>query len=111
MKKKDIIQKSSDFDRIISKKQGVVNKAFIINMEDSLDETKFGITFKHNLCNAVNRNKLKRQVKAIIDNHKNIYENNKNYIIIIREGALLLNYQEKEQELISLFAKLKEKKL
>jgi len=54
-------------------------------------------------------NKLKRQVKSIIDNNKNIYEKNKNYIIIIREGALLLNYQEKEKELVSLFNRLKEK--
>ena len=56
------------------------------------------------------RNKLKRQVKSIIDNNKKIYEISKNYIIIIREGALSLSYQEKEKELISLFNKLKEKK-
>ena len=62
------------------------------------------------MCNAVNRNKLKRQIKSIIDNNKNIYENNKNYIIIIRKDALNKSYKELEDNLISLFNKLKEKK-
>ena len=111
MKKRNIVRKSEDFSRIINKRNGISNKAFIINQEDNNKKiTKFGITFKHNLCNAVMRNKLKRQVKSIIDNNKNIYEISKNYIIIIREGALSLSYQEKEKELISLFNKLKEKK-
>ncbi|MDD5979735.1 MAG: ribonuclease P protein component [bacterium] len=110
MKKQNIVKESRDFSRIISKKNGVVNNHFIINTELNNDNiVKFGITFKHNLCNAVSRNKLKRQVKSILDNNKNIYEKNKNYIIIIREGALSLNYLEKEKELVSLFNRLKEK--
>ena len=110
MKKKNIVKKSTDFDRIIKYKNGTVNNSFIINEELSEDNiVKFGITFVKNIGNAVCRNKLKRQVKSIIDNNKNMYENSKNYIIIIRKGALLLSYQELEKELISLFNKLKEK--
>ena len=45
-----------------------------------------------------------------MDNNKNIYENNKNYIIIIRKDALNKSYKELEDNLISLFYKLKEKK-
>ena len=55
------------------------------------------------------RNKLKRQIKSIIDNNKYIYQNNKNYIIIIRKETLNISYQEKEKNLIELFNKLKEK--
>ena len=111
MKKKNIVKNSEDFTRIISKKQGVVNNYFIINMEENNNLIpKFGITFVKNMCNAVNRNKLKRQVKSIIDNNKKIYENNKNYIIIIRKDALNKSYKELEDNLISLFNKLKEKK-
>jgi len=110
MKKINIVKDSEEFSRIIKKRNGLANNSFIINSEVNNDNIpKFGITFKKHLCNAVNRNKLKRQVKSIIDNNKNIYEKNKNYIIIIREGALLLNYQEKEKELVSLFNRLKEK--
>lgn len=110
MKKRNIIKKSTDFNRIIKKKNGRISNSFIINIEDnSLNIIKFGITFTKNIGNAVCRNKLKRQIKSILDNHQNIYENSKNYIIIIRKGALLKNYQELEEELISLFNKAKEK--
>lgn len=111
MKKLNIVKKSKDFDRIIKKREGLVNNTFILNIEDNDDNIpKFGITFTKNLCNAVNRNKLKRKIKSIIDNNKNIYQNNKNYIIIIRKGALTKNYQELETELVSLFKKVKEKR-
>ena len=110
MKKKNIVKNKEDFTRIINKKNGYVNKYFIINEEVNNDlMPKFGITFIKNMCNAVNRNKLKRQIKSIIDNNKNIYENNKNYIIIIRKDALNKSYKELEDNLISLFNKLKEK--
>lgn len=109
--KKNILKNKEDFTRIINKKNGYVNKYFIINEEVNNDlMPKFGITFIKNMCNAVNRNKLKRQIKSIIDNNKNIYENNKNYIIIIRKDALNKSYKELEDNLISLFNKLKEKK-
>ena len=75
-------KKKSLFTRIINKKNGYVNKYFIINEEVNNDlMPKFGITFIKNMCNAVNRNKLKRQIKSIIDNNKNIittYSINKN---------------------------------
>lgn len=110
MKKTNIVKKSNDFNRIISKKNGIVNNCFIINTELNNDNiVKFGITFTKNLCNAVNRNRLKRRIKSIIDNNKNMYQNNKNYIIIIRKGALDKTYQELENELKSLFIKIKEK--
>lgn len=110
MKKANILKSSADFDRIIKKKNSVVNNFYIINFENNNDDVpKFGITFKKNLCNAVMRNKLKRQIKSIIDTNKNIYQNNKNYIIIIRQGSLSKKYEELEKELIILFTKVKEK--
>lgn len=111
MKKRNIVKSKEDFTRIIKLKNGVVNKYFIINEENNKDLIpKFGITFVKNMCNAVNRNKLKRQIKSIIDNNKKIYENSKNYIIIIRKDALNKSYKELEDSLISLFIRLKEKK-
>ena len=110
MKKKNIVQKSQEFTGIIKKQNGVVNTTFIINVSSNNENIpKFGITFVKNLCNAITRNKLKRQTKSIIDNNKNMYENNKTYIIIIRKGALDKTYQDLEKDLTSLFYKLKEK--
>jgi len=110
MKKKNIVKKSEDFSRIINKKNGLASKYFIINKEVNTDNIpKFGITFVKHIGNAVLRNKLKRKIKSIIDNQKNIYQNSYNYIIIIRKDAILLPYQELEKQLINLFLKLKEK--
>lgn len=108
MKKKNIIKDAKDFNRIIKKRNGVVNKYFIVNSEDNLtNDVKFGITFTKNIGNAVTRNKLKRRVKAIIDNNKNIYDFHKNYIIIIRKDSLFIKYADLERELISLFNRIK----
>ena len=110
MKKINIIKKNNDFNRIIKKRNGKSNDLFIINQEpNNLNKAMFGITLTKKIGNAVVRNKLKRQIKSIIDNNKNIYQNNKNYIIIIKKEALNASYQEKEKSLISLFEKIKEK--
>ena len=46
MKKKNIVKNKEDFTRIINKKNGYVNKYFIINEEVNNDLIpKFGITF------------------------------------------------------------------
>ncbi len=111
MKKKEIVKDSNDFTRIIKKKNGSVNKSYIVNYEiNKEDKTLFGITFVHNIGNAVLRNKLKRRTKQIIDNNKKIFKKGRNYIIIIRKEAINKSYQELESDLCILFHNLKEKK-
>lgn len=108
MKKINIVKKSKDFDRIIRKRKGQSNKYFIINKEKNSEHiSKFGITFTKNIGNAVTRNKLKRRIKNIIDNNEDIYDKNNTYIIIARKEVLSLTYNQMEQELISIFSKIK----
>lgn len=106
MKKAQIVKKSKDFNRIIGKREGKSNNYFIINKEKG-SNTKFGITFTKHIGNAVTRNKLKRRIKSIIDNNKNIYDKNTTYIIIAKKNVLDLKYNEMEKELVNLFNKLK----
>ena len=47
------------------------------------------------------------KVVEFIDNNKNIYQHNQNYIIIAKKQTLDLTYQELEKELIYLFNKIK----
>ena len=56
------------------------------------------------LGNAVVRNKLKRQLRAIIS--KNNYQNNFNCIIILGRGILNRTYQEMDENLQIAFKKL-----
>ncbi len=111
MKKRNIVKKASDFNRIIQKKQGKSNSYFIINKEKNNENiSKFGITFSKNIGNSVTRNKIKRRIKNIIDNNKNIYESGNTYIIIAKKSILDIKYMQMEQELINIFKTLKGEK-
>lgn len=105
MKKKNIIKKSLDFDRIIRNNRSYVYKDYIVYMErNNSTEYKFGLSVGKKIGNAVIRNKIKRQLKSVID--KNNYEKGFNCIIIVRKGLLDKSYQEKQKDLEELFKKL-----
>jgi ribonuclease P protein component len=59
------------------------------------------------LGNAVNRNKIKRRIKNIIDKNKKLYENNLDCIIIVRKRCLELTYEEMEKSFCELINKIK----
>lgn len=107
MKKINILKNSADYNRIIKKNKGIKNRYFIINYEtNNCNIPKFGITISKKQTTAVQRNRIKRQVKNIIDKNKKIYKKDKIYIIIIRKEALSLKYNELEVSLINLFNKI-----
>ena len=108
MKKKEIKKKSNDYTKIINTNNKLKNKYFSLFYQKS-DNTLFGISIPKKIGNAVIRNKMKRQIKNIIDNNKMHIQNNYNYVIIIRKEILVLTYEEKEKELITLFKKIGEK--
>ena len=53
---------------------------------------------------AVIRNKIKRRVKNIIDNNKNIVQKGYDYVIIVKKGIVDLTYQDMEKELLKLLS-------
>ena len=61
-------------------------------------EYKFGLSVGKKIGNAVNRNKVKRQLKSIID--KKDYQNNFNCIIIVGRGINERTYEERENNLL-----------
>ena len=105
MKKKNIIRKNLDFDRIIKNNRSYKYKDYIIYLENTEnDDYHFGLSVGKKVGNAVTRNKIKRQLKAIID-EKN-YEKGINCIIIVRKGVLEKSFNEKKEDLICAFKKL-----
>lgn len=68
MKKINILQKSDDFERIIKNNKSYKYKDYIIYIEKNNDEIyHFGLSVGKKIGNAVIRNKVKRQLKSIID--------------------------------------------
>lgn len=107
MKKQNIIKKNKEFEVIIKNKKKVSNNYFSIYYIKSI-KNKYGISVsKKYFKTAVLRNKIKRQLKDIID--KNDIPNGYEYVIIVKESLIFLNYQEKKYELLSLLNKIKEK--
>lgn len=106
MKKINILKNNRDFTRIIKSNKSFKYKDYIIYIErDTNDLYKFGISVSKKIGNAVVRNKLKRQIKSIID--KKCYENSFNCIIILRKGILNKSFNEMSEELYSAFEILK----
>lgn len=108
MKKINIVKSNIEFNEVIKLGKCIKNRYFVIYYKDNdLNRYRFGISVPKKVCNAVNRNKLKRQIRNILDNHKNLYSNSKDYIIIIRKSCLLEKYDILEENLIYLIKKIR----
>jgi ribonuclease P protein component len=66
---------------------------------------KFGISVSKKIANAVGRNKIKRQLKSMID--KNIYKKGIKCIIIVRKSYLENDFNQNEIDLNYILDKIK----
>lgn len=106
MKKHNIVKKNYDFERIISNRKFIKNKYFVLYFqENNLENYRFGISVGKKIGNAVIRNKYKRKLRVIIDDHKKLYQNNLDYIIILRRESLDLSFEQLNIEFEDLFKK------
>jgi len=106
MNKDKILKKSEDFSKIINQKQSVKSKYFSIYYQKS-EKTHYGITIPTKLGHAVKRNKIKRQIKNIIYNNEKDIQQCFNYVIIIKEASLSLEYSGLEKELLYIMKKVR----
>ena len=103
MRKLYIVKESKDFDNIIKNNLFNKNKSFVVYYkENNLKYNRYGISVSKKLGNAVFRNKYKRKIRSIIDNCKKDYNISKDYIIILRRGAINKKYNELSKDLIEL---------
>lgn len=107
MKKSEIIKKNKEFETILKNRQRLTNNYFKIYYIDAV-KNKYGISVsKKYFKTAVLRNKIKRQIKDIID--KNNIPNGYEYVIIVKESLINLSYSKIKFELLNLLNKIKEK--
>ena len=83
MKKKDIVRSKIEFNNIIQSGKRISNKFFIIcYCMTEQNSCSFGIAVGKKIGNAVTRNKIKRQIRNIIDNNLILFPKYHKYIII-----------------------------
>lgn len=103
MKKYEIIKEHKEFDDIIA--TGLYKKGkycIIYNKERKTKNSRFGIAVGKKVGNAVIRNKLKRQYRMIVSSNKNLFSNDKDYIIIVKKASNESSFTEKEQDVLNL---------
>ena len=106
MKKNYRVKKNEDFSYIIKKKQSIANQSFIIYyLKNDVGHARVGISVSKKLGKAVVRNKIKRQVRMIvqqtIDFNDSCY-----YIVIVRNKYLDLDFNSNLNELKYLYKKI-----
>lgn len=111
MKRYEMVKSHEEFNEIINKGKKLSNKYMIVFFLPKIfEKPNFGIAVGKKIGNAVVRNKLKRQFRAIIDNHRFLFKNNYNYIIMIKREANNATFDCLEKELVNLLGKEKNEK-
>ena len=105
--KENIIRNKFEFNKVYSKGHSYVNHLMVIHVINSDNiKGKIGFAVGKKIGNAVVRNYYKRVIRNICDKNKNLYSNNKDYIIIMRKGLVSLNYSEANASFIDLIKKI-----
>ncbi|ATZ21929.1 ribonuclease P protein component [Mesoplasma tabanidae] len=107
MKNKKIIKKNFEFQEIISKQEFYRNSSFVIYYtKNDKEYFRYGISVGKKLGNAVMRNKIKRQIRMMIQNQiKTSFEFSYDIIIIARNRMMQNSFDQNQKELKKLIVK------
>lgn len=111
MKKDYRVRKNEDFGVIIRKKQSIASKTFIIYyLKNDINHSRVGISVSKKLGNAVVRNKIKRQIRMMIQDVFD-FDNNYDYIVIVRNNYLNNNFETNKKDMLYLYNKMIKRKV
>lgn len=105
MKKINIVKKNEDYNRIIQKVKPYKYKDYVVYLEETDEKIyHFGFSVGKKIGNAVTRNRIKRQIKSVLD--KIVFKNNFNCIIIVRKSILEKSFKEMQEDLTLISKKI-----
>ena len=95
MKVVNRIKDSKDFASTIKHGKTVKNQSFVLHFAKSeINYTRVGISVSKKIGNAVTRNRVKRQIRAMCDSLINYSLNTFELVIIARQDFLNKNFEE-----------------
>lgn len=94
MKKLYRIRKNEEFARIIDEKHSTASANFVLYYSNAVeDHCRVGISVSKKLGDAVDRNRIKRQVREMIKSIVDFDNTSKDLIVIVRQSYLKNDYQ------------------
>lgn len=106
MLKDNRLRKNHEFQRIINGKKSRVSKYLVVYYQpNTLNRLQVGISVSKKFANAVGRNKLRRQVRAIFD-EINIFNKSLDIVVILRKPYMNASYNQKLDSLNKILNKL-----
>jgi len=106
---KNRLSKKADFERIFKSGNKDYGQCFTIRfLENELDHCRFSVIVSNKFSKkAVERNKFRRRIKAVITENLSKFSRNFDILITILEPAKKLNFQETKIEFIEQLLKKK----
>lgn len=106
MKKELRVTRNEEFGQIIHQGKIYSNACFVLYYSESKKEkARVGISVSKKLGNAPKRNKIKRQLRSMLDEEVNFAEPF-DFIVIVKKMFLENDYQENKKQLNSLINKV-----
>ena len=106
MKKKFRVRKNEEFSKIIAQRHSLASNGFVVYSRKAKENYgRIGISVSKKLGNAVVRNKIKRQVRSMLDDFFDFNDEKVDLIIIVRNRYLSGNYEANKIELEKLLKK------
>ena len=99
MKKGYRLRKNHEFQKVISSRKSEVSKHLVIYyLPNNKKRTQYGISVSKKFTNAVGRNKLRRQVRAMLD-RIDLFKKSLDVVIILRKPFMTSRYEVKKASL------------
>lgn len=106
MKKRYRVRKSQEFKSIMNNKRFYSSPSLVVYIKPKAQETpRIGISVTKRLGNAVQRNKVKRQVRMMVQEVFQ-FEESFDTIILVREQFRKENYETNRNNLLGLYKKV-----
>lgn len=103
MKVVNRIKDSKDFAITIRQGKTVKNQSFVLHYKNSdLDHSRIGVSVSKKIGNAVTRNRVKRQIRAMLDSLIDYNLNKFDVVVIARQDFLNKNFEENKSLLSGL---------
>ncbi|MCR4581476.1 MAG: ribonuclease P protein component [Bacilli bacterium] len=103
MKKYEIVKEHKDFDNIINTGKYKRGSHYIIyNKDNESNISRFGIAVSKKFGHAVDRNRIKRVTRMILETNKNMFKKDFDYIIIVKRSAIDIEYKALEKDILDI---------